>query len=99
MSMPAELVIRGERARQGEELRLMAQEEQRCRAVAAFERRRAVLERGAMAASEHYGLQLRDVEALGEQEEVHVARALKIIAGDCRHLFAHKEEDEEMIVA
>ena len=32
-------------------------------------------------------------------EEAHVARALKIIAGDCRHLFAHKEEDEEMIVA
>eukprot|EP00750_Incisomonas_marina_P027634 INCI6214.3.p1 GENE.INCI6214.3~~INCI6214.3.p1 ORF type:complete len:2817 (-),score=567.99 INCI6214.3:465-8915(-) len=99
VSMPAELVMRRERSRQTEELRLMAQEEMRCRTVREFERKRERLEAREMNACEHYDLRLRDVELLNEKEEEHVGKALKIIADDCRFLFDHKEDDEDMVTA
>lgn len=85
IQMVAGVVMGTERARQREELRLMRQEDQRMRTVNSFDRRRRQLEVCAMNACEHYNLQLRDVSSLIEQEEENVAKALAVIADDCRY--------------
>ena len=97
--MPAELIMKEERTRQGEERRLMAQEDTRCRVVRAYWRKIEALEVKGMSADDHYAQQLRNVELLNTREEAHVVKALRIIVEDCRALFADKEEDEDSVRA
>ncbi len=97
VTMPLEHVIRRERARQADELRLMAQEDHRTRAVDAFERRWQQLERTGMNGDDHYAAQLRDVELLSAREEEQVVKALRIVTADCQRLCTAREEDEESV--